>query len=342
MGMRIALKPLEQQVLVITGATSGIGLATARLAHARGARVVLNSRSVDALRDLERELGGPACRAVAVPGDVASMDDMNRLADEAIKHFFGFDTWVNNAGVGIYGRIDEVPLEEQRRLFDTNYWGVVHGSLAAVRHLRTRGGALVNVGSTLSDRAVPLQGIYSASKHAIKGFTDALRMELEVEGAPVSVTLVKPGGIDTPYPEHARNHLESFPKLPAPVYAPEVVARTILHAAEHPVRDVFVGVGGKLLSLLGNVMPRTMDRLLERILPSAQQSGRPRHGREGLYEPSSSLEERGEYAIRDGGYVARSSLYTAATLRPWLSAAIVAGVGLAAVVGRRALARRNP
>jgi short-subunit dehydrogenase len=339
--MAARLKPIKEQVVVITGATSGIGLATARLAHARGARVVLNGRDEDALRTLERELAGSECRAAAVPGDVASMDDMNNLADEAIKHFFGFDTWVNNAGVSIYGPLDQVPLDEHRRLFETNFWGVVHGSLAAARHLRTRGGALVNVGSTLSDRAIPLQAMYSASKHAVKGFTDGLRMELEAEGSPVSVTLVKPGAIDTPYTEHAKNYLETFPKNPPPVYAPETVARTILYAAEHPVRDVFVGSGGKLMSMLGNLAPRTMDWVMERAMFSAQESGRPRHGREGLFQASGDLRERGEYESRDGGHVARTSAYTAATLRPWTAAAVVAGVGLAAMAGRRALAARR-
>jgi short-subunit dehydrogenase len=339
--MAVRLKPIKEQVVVITGATSGIGLATARLAHARGARVVLNGRNEEALHALERELGGPQARAVAVPGDVASWDLMNELADEAIKHFFGFDTWVNNAGVSIYGRLEEVPLEEHRRLFDTNLWGVVHGSLVAARHLRTRGGALINIGSTLSDRAIPLQGMYSASKHAVKGFTDALRMELEAEGAPVSVTLVKPGAIDTPYTEHAKSYLESFPKNPPPVYAPETVARTILHAAEHPVRDVFVGGGGKLISLLGNVAPRATDWLMERTMLAAQHSGRPPHGRNGLYAPSGELRERGEYETGDGGHVARTSAYTTASLRPWLSTALVAGIGLAAMAGRRALAARR-
>jgi hypothetical protein len=184
--------------------------------------------------------------------------------------------------------------------------------------------------------------MYSASKHAVKGFTDALRMEIEHDGAPVAVTLVKPGAIDTPYTEHAKSYLASFPKNPPPMYAPEEVARTILYAAEHPVRDVFVGAGGKLLSFLGSVMPRTMDRIMESGLFEMQDSGRPRHGREGLHQAGSSLSERGEYATQDGGHVARTSVYTRATLHPVLTGAAVIGLGLAArLLRERASARRG-
>src|SRR5439155_6660231 len=115
--------------------------------------------------------------------------------------------------------------EDHQRLMQTNFWGVVHGSTVAARHLRERGGgAIINLGSIVSDRAIPLQGMYSASKHAVKGYTDALRMELEEEGAPIAVTLVKPAGINTPFPRHAKNYMEREATLPPPVYAPEVVA----------------------------------------------------------------------------------------------------------------------
>lgn len=333
--MRVRLRPLAEQVIVITGATSGIGLATARAADARGARVVLGARNEEALQQLESELNdGGKRRATHLAGDVASRDDMERLASHAVVAFGGFDTWVNDAGAALYGRLVEVTEEDHRRLFETNFWGVVNGSLAAVGHLRERGGALINVGSTLSDRAIPLQGMYSASKHAVKGFTDALRMELEAAGAPISVTLVKPGAVDTPYTEHAKNYLATFPKNPPPVYAPRAVARAILHAARRPTRDVFVGFGGKAISALGYWMPRTLDHVMERSLMRSQQSGRPRHGRTGLYRSGSALEERGEYATRDRGHVARTSAWTAASLRPTLSLAL-ALVGVAVATSLR-------
>lgn len=242
--MGVKLKPLGEQVIVITGATSGIGLATAKSAARRGARVVICSRNEADLKDAVREIEGRDGQARHLVADVSRQEDVERLAQLAVESFGGIDTWVNNAGVSFYGRIAEVPIEDMRRLLEVNFWGVVYGTRAALPYLRQSGGALINMGSVVSDQAIPLQGMYSASKHAVKGFTDALRIELEEEGAPVSVTLVKPSPIDTPYFEHARNYMEVEPKPPAPVYAPEVVAGVILQAAERPVRDVTIGGGG--------------------------------------------------------------------------------------------------
>ncbi|HYZ85239.1 MAG TPA: SDR family NAD(P)-dependent oxidoreductase, partial [Bryobacteraceae bacterium] len=174
--MNINLKSLGDQVLVITGATSGIGLVTARMACRQGARVVVAARNEDAVKQLEKELNVDGERAAAVPTDVTSESDLRRLADTAIERFGGFDTWVNNAGVSIFGDIMEIPVEEERKLFEINYWGVVLGSRIAVERFRQHGGALINVGSVASDRAIPLQGAYCASKHAVKAYTDALRM----------------------------------------------------------------------------------------------------------------------------------------------------------------------
>ncbi|HYY57228.1 MAG TPA: SDR family oxidoreductase [Pyrinomonadaceae bacterium] len=325
MGTR--LKKLKDQVVVITGASSGIGLVTARMAAERGARLVLAARSEEALRQLTDEIRRSGAEAVHVVADVGREEDVRRISDAALRHFGGFDTWVNNAGVSIYGKMLEIPLEDQRRLFETNFWGVVHGSLAAARHLRWRGGAIINIGSTLSDRAIPIQGTYSASKHAVKGFTDALRMELEAEGAPVSVTLVKPGAIDTPYPHHAKNYMESEPTVPPPVYAPEVVAETILYCAEHAERDVFAGGAGKAISMSGNYAPRLTDKLMEWTMTRMQKSDEPPRplGQNGLDRASGNLEERG------GGhaYVAESSLYTKASLHPVVTTALLVGAGLA-------------
>jgi len=191
--MAVKLKQLADQVMVITGASSGIGLVTARMAAERGAKLVLAARSEVALRQLTEEIERSGGQAVFVVADVGEREQVRAIAQAADAAFGGFDTWVNNAGISIYGTLEVVPIDEMRRLFETNLWGVVYGSLEAAAHLKERGGALINVGSALSDRAVPLQGIYAASKHAVKGFTDALRMELEKAGAPVSVTLIKPG-----------------------------------------------------------------------------------------------------------------------------------------------------
>jgi len=230
------------------------------MAAERGTRLVLSSRSDDALRQLTDEITRNGGQAVAVCADVGNREGVRRIAQSAQEQFCGFDTWVNNAGVSIHGTLLEISVENMRRLFETAFCGVVYGSLEAAKNLKHRGGAIINIGSTLSDRAIPMQGIYSASKHAVKGFTDALRMELENEGAPISITLIKPGAIDTPYSEHAKNYMPVAPKNPAPMYAPETVARVILHCAETPERDVFVGAGGKGISLLGRFAPRLADK----------------------------------------------------------------------------------
>ncbi|MDQ3134638.1 MAG: SDR family oxidoreductase [Acidobacteriota bacterium] len=324
--MKAQLKKLNEQVIVITGASSGIGLATARMAAKQGARLVLAARSDGALRQLTDEIKGQGGEAVSVVADVSKQEDVRAIAQKARESFGSFDTWVNNAGTGMYGKLEDVAIEDMRQLFETNVWGLIYGSLEAVKHLKQRGGALVNVGSTVSERAIPLQGIYSASKHAVKGFTDALRMELEHDGAPVSVSLVKPGAIDTPFPLNAKNYLETEPQHIPPVYAPEVVAEAILHCAENPVRDVFAGGGGKGNAALGHYAPRLADLYMESSVISGTKSDKPPRPREqnGLDHPSENLAERGDYE----GHVAKTSLYTKASLHPVATIALVAGAGL--------------
>lgn len=322
--MHYTLKPLNQQVIVITGASSGIGLTTARMAARRGAKLVLAARSEDALQQIASEIGSSATYVVA---DVGNEDDHRRVGEHAIKHFGSFDTWVNNAGVSIYGRLLEVPIPDQRQLFETNYWGVVYGSRIACEHLRGRGGALITIGSTVSDRAVPLQGAYSASKHAVKGFTDALRMELEEEGAPISVTLIKPGAIATPYIDHAKSYMDRKPSLPPPVYAPENVAEAILHCAENPVRDMFVGAGGKGIAAMGYYAPRMADLYMEKTQFEQQKRDEPETPRpDGLYDATHDPRERGPYP----GHVMETSYYTKASMHPMMTGALMLAVGLAA------------
>jgi short-subunit dehydrogenase len=173
--MSPSLKPLNQQVIVITGASSGIGLATAQDAARAGARLVLVARSGDVLEAIVASLARQGREAIHVVADVAEREQVQRVADAAIAHFGRIDTWANVAGTTIYGRIDEVSEADNRRLFDVNFWGMVNGSLAALPHLRRQGGALINVGSEASEIAIPLQGMYSASKHAVKGIDYADR-----------------------------------------------------------------------------------------------------------------------------------------------------------------------
>jgi short-subunit dehydrogenase len=331
--MRGGWKPkrLRDQVVVITGASSGIGLATARLAAARGARVVLTSRNERDLRMATEDINIRGGRATHVVVDVAVPTDVDRIADVAIREFGGFDTWVNNAGVSIYGKLIDVPMEDKKRLFDTNFWGVVNGCRTAVRHFARRGGTIINIGSIVSDRAIPLQGMYSASKHAVLGYTDALRMELEHDKLPVTVTLVKPASVNTPFVDHARNYMAEAPTLPPPVYAPDVVAEAILRCAERRIREITVGGGGRLITAIGRLAPRTTDVYMERALFDQQKDqSRSVSPQDSLYSPARDGDTTGPYA----GHVMKSSIYTKAVMSdvtralPYLAAGALLAAGV--------------
>jgi NAD(P)-dependent dehydrogenase (short-subunit alcohol dehydrogenase family) len=338
--MEVELKQIREQVLVITGASSGIGLVTAKMAAREGTRVVLAARNE---RDLARAVeairveGG---RAAYVVADVADPEQVEEIASAAIREFGRIDTWVNNAAVSMYGRIMDLSLDDMRRQFDVNYWGQVHGSRTAVRHLRTQGGALINVASALADRAIPLQGNYCAAKHAIKAFTDSLRMELEAEGAPISVTLVKPGSTDTPFFEKARTLLGVEPQPVPPVYAPEVVARTILHCAARPVRDIAVSGMAKVIGLSA-LAPRLTDKYMERTTFDSQLTDIPvtADRKDNLYHPVDY--DGGERGWTWKGRTKRTSLYTMAALHPRETRVAATAIGLALAAGWQMLRRRN-
>jgi short-subunit dehydrogenase len=329
------LLPLREQVVVITGASSGIGLVTAKQAAAAGARVVLSARNH---RDLEhavediRRAGG---RAAYVVADVADPRQVEAIADRAIGEFGRIDTWVNNAAVSMYGRIMQVAVEDMRRQMDVNYWGQVHGSRTAVRHMRERGGALINVASALADRAIPLQATYCAAKHAVKAFTDALRMELEEEGVPISVTLVKPASIDTPFFEKARSYLGVEPQPVPPVYAPDVVAEVILHAAQYRLRELIAGGSGAKLSA-ARCAPRLADLYMERWTFASQRTNTPTNGRaDNLYQPVD--DDGGERGHHWSGHTRRRSIYTKAFLHPRAAAVAAAGLAACAALARAAM-----
>jgi NAD(P)-dependent dehydrogenase (short-subunit alcohol dehydrogenase family) len=332
--MTIRLRPLLEQVMVITGASSGLGLVTARRAAAAGAAVVIaarNNRDLDAAVAAIRAHGG---RAISVVADVADRADVERLAAEAIRAFGRIDTWVNNAAVSIYGRIMEVSVDDMRRQMDVNYWGQVYGSIVAVRHLRARGGALINVASALSDRAIPLQANYCAAKHAIKALTDALRMELEEEGAPISVTLVKPASLNTPFFEKAKTYLGVEPRPVPPVYAPEVAAEVILAAATRPIRELIAGGAGAKLSA-ARFAPRLADLYMERDTFESQRTDEPAIGRpDNLYAPVDN--DGGERGRHWTGHTRRFSLYTRSALHPRATLAVVGGLATALAVILRA------
>jgi NAD(P)-dependent dehydrogenase (short-subunit alcohol dehydrogenase family) len=336
--MKIQLKPLSEQVVVLTGASSGIGLVTARQAAQRGARVVLVARNGDDLERAVDHIRGNGGRAVHVVADVADPAQVERVAEAAVAEFGGIDTWVNNAAVSMYGRIMDLSIEDMRRQMDVNYWGQVHGSRVAVREMRRHGGALVNVASALADRAIPLQGNYCAAKHAIKAFTDALRMELAEAGVPISVTLVKPASVDTPFFEKAKTYLGFEPQPVPPVYAPEVVSEVILHAAAHPLRELIAGGSGAKLSA-SRFAPRLADLYMERWTFDSQRTDIPTNGRaDNLHHPVAN--DGGARGRHWSGHTRESSVYTSAALHPGRTAA-AGGVLLAAAVAY-AISRTRP
>ncbi|HEY0558605.1 MAG TPA: SDR family oxidoreductase [Thermoanaerobaculia bacterium] len=292
--MSMDLKPLDQQVIVITGASSGIGLATAESAAKQGAKLVLAARSGQTLDEVCQRIKSAGGQAIYVVADVAKREQIDHVAEVALQKFGRIDTWVNDAGVSIYGRLDEVTEEDSRRLFDTNFWGVVNGSLAALPHLKANGGALINVGSEVSEAVVPLQGMYAASKHAVKGFTDALRVEIEeIDEAPVSITLIQPTAVDTPFPQHARNYMDQEAKLPTPQIEPEKVAEAILKAAVKHERDVKVGGGAVLNTTLGKIAPSLGDKASAMQVDRQQYHEPPRN-------PEGTLFQAGEKAGDSG------------------------------------------
>ena len=314
--MKTRMKKISDQVIVITGASSGIGLVTAKQAVKLGATVVLASRNETALKRITEELNQQNGKAIYVVADVAEPDDVARIAQTARKECGGFDTWVNNAGISIFGRLENVSLKDHRRLFETNFWGVVNGSLEAVKHYKAHHrdftGTIINLGSEVSDMPIPLQGMYCASKHAVKGFTNSLRLELEEEHSNISITLVKPAAIDTLFVDHAKSYLTVEPDLPPPIYAPETVADAILSAAQIPRRDVYVGAAAKLMAASTYYMPRPMDKIMERLMVRMQKTDRVSTGDEGnaLHSPAT---EDGRERHGFSGVVFERSLYTAAT-----------------------------
>ena len=297
--MSALLKPISEQVIVITGASSGIGLATALMAAKRGAKVVLAARSDQTLAEIVRNIQASGGIAFAVCADVTRREDLEQIASQAITTFGRIDTWVNNAGVAIYGRLEDVP--DSRKLFDINFWGTVNGSLIALPYLRQSRGALINIGSEVSEAVVPLQGMYAASKHAVKGFTDALRVEVvDVDKADVSITLIQPTAVDTPYPQHARNYMDAEPRLPEPMIDAQKVAEAILDAAVTPRRDVKVGFRAVVDTLMANLGGRLGDKISAQLADRQQYAEPPR-------DPEGTLEKPGESGMIRGSVVRKSA-----------------------------------
>ena len=258
-------RPIEEQVVVLTGASSGIGRQSAIALGERGATVVLAARNVTALRETAREVEAAGGTALAAVTDVAEWSQVERLAADAVERFGRIDTWVNAAAISAYATVEQLDVEEFERIMQVNFMGYVYGVKAVLPHMVRQGeGGIINVGSVLSRRSVPLQAAYCASKHAIKGFNEALRTELRHEHPGISVTLVLPSSINTPLFHNARSKMGVLPQPIPPVYEPETVALAIAHAAEHPRAEIVVGGAGKFMTALQSLSPALVDRLMVR------------------------------------------------------------------------------
>ncbi|WP_174297157.1 SDR family oxidoreductase [Sphingomonas bacterium] len=328
-----SLKPLSRQVVVVTGASSGIGLVTAKAFAWKGAKVLLVARDETALAQAVKDIRSASGTADYHLADVGDRAQVMAAAAAAIALFGQIDTWVNDAGVAIYSALLDTPEDEHRRLFQTNYFGVVHGCEAAAAHLDVvdGAGAIITVASIASDIPSPLMGAYCASKHAVKAYVETLRIELASAGSPVSVTLVKPSGIDTPIARHAANHVggeqAGAARIPPPVYDPDLVADAILDAAVNRRRDITVGGAGRTQVLFA----QHFKGLYERLAPIAARAftdpdrNQPR--------PSNLFASAGPATERSGEQSGlRTSLYTKAAEHPRATA-----LGVGAIVGAAAL-----
>jgi NADP-dependent 3-hydroxy acid dehydrogenase YdfG len=247
-------------VVVITGASSGIGRAAALAFAQKGASVVVAARREHALDTLVEECQQLGVSALAVPTDVTDADAVERLAQQAEERFGRIDVWINNAGVYLAGRFEDVPPEDFRQLFEVNFFGCVNGCRAALPRVRRQGGVIINTASVAGASAYPYFSAYIASKWAVRGFTSTLRQENL--GTNVDVCAVLPASIDTPLFRHAGNYTGWALKAMNPVYTPEMVANAMVMCAEHGTREVIVGGAGRMMAAEFTFMPRVADRLL--------------------------------------------------------------------------------
>ncbi|WBB81465.1 SDR family oxidoreductase [Micromonospora sp. WMMD882] len=322
------------QTVVITGASAGVGRAVARHYAGRGARLALLARGAAGLAAAERdcrELGATQVRTYQV--DVADAEAVQRAADDVARLWGGPDVWINNAMVSVFAPAWEVAAAEFRRVTEVNYLGTVHGTLAALRHMRPRDrGTIVQVGSALAYRGIPLQSAYCASKHAVQGFNDSLRAELLRDCPGVRLSMVQLPAINTPQFSWVRTRLPRHPQPVPPIFAPEVAARAIAWAADRGPRELNVG-GPTWRARLGNVLfPGLLDRTLARGGYDSQQTGTPvdpATWRDNLDRPGDQDRDRGAEGVFTERARDSSAALWVGTHKPVVAAAAVGALALA-------------
>lgn len=345
--MKIKLKPVGQQVVVVFGASSGMGRSIALGCAARGAKVVVAARGKVGLRSLVEEIrsrGGVAEYTIA---DATDFGSVKAVADFAARRFGRLDTWVGCAGVWVTAKFEETKPEEFRQILETNLMGQAHGAWAALPYMRRNvrngeaaGGALIMFSSILGRIGLPLTSAYCASKHGVIGFLDSLRVELMQEGVPIAVTAVMPYGTNTPIYNTGLSRIGFVPRPSPPIVQPEVVRDAVIYAAEHPTRDIFGSGAGRLSVLLHNFAPARLDRVLTQAsTPEKQSTSKPRSefAPHGLYTPVADYRTRGDFDDESKSFDAYVWLKTHPQV---VRAAVGAALGTtAALFAARALSR---
>jgi NAD(P)-dependent dehydrogenase (short-subunit alcohol dehydrogenase family) len=322
----------EQRVVVVTGASSGVGRATASEFGRRGDRVALLARGADGLAGARRDVEAGGGRALPIACDLADADAVEAAAARVEAELGPIDVWVNNAMTTVFAFLDEIEPDEFRRATEVTYLGAVWGTMAALRRMLPRDrGTIVQVGSALAYRSIPLQTAYCGAKHALLGFTQSLRAELLHRKSAVRLTMVHLPGVNTPQFSHCRARLPNHPQPVPPIYQPEVAARAIVWASERDRREVWVG-GSTVATILGNrLAPGLLDHYLARTNVKAQQTGDPvdPHRPDNLFSPAPG--DAGAHGIFDEKAHPRSLQVTLATHRRALGlAGLTAAAGAAA------------
>ena len=292
------LKPISQQVVAIVGASSGIGRETALQFAKKGAKVVVAARSQSGLESLVSEIKLFGGEAVAIVADVSEFDQVKAIADKAVEVYGRLDTWVHSAATGVLAPFDQITPEEFKRVIDVNLTGQAYGAMAALPHLKKEGrGALIHISSVEARRSIPLQSPYSASKHGVEGMLDSLRVELQHEGWPISVTNILPSVINTPFYNKVRTKLGVKPTGVPPYYQPSIVAEAILYVAEHPTRDFIVGDVGRVLDIMQRISPVLVDNILLLIGFAGQRTNeqKPEDAPNNVFEPIANTKDQARF-----------------------------------------------
>ena len=326
--MKINLKPIGVQVVVVFGASSGIGRLTALEMAKKGAKVCVAARSEEGLKTLVEEIETNGGEAFYVVADAADFAQVKSVADKTVERYGRLDAWVHSAGAFLFATVEKTDPEEYERVIKVNLLGQIYGAKAALPHLKEKGGALIHISSVEAIRTAPFQSAYGASKHGVNGFLQVLRVELAHDKIPVSVTQILPAAINTPIYEKGRNKMDFKLRPVPPIYHPQIVVDTILYAAENPVRELIAGAAGVGVVYAERVSPHVADFFSGTVGYIGQDGGEkdsPEQFTDNLFEPISGYDTvEGNFSDEQ----LKSDPYTWAKVNPKTSNSLLLGAGL--------------